>query len=343
MPAPGQKMNLNRVGWSGQGILLEFVSSSNPALKQTVSLSPPEALATLATLQEAVGDHERRYGVSWSAYDSACGALTDRLTGLQEEHLGQAGRALYLMLRNLPLNGFERSFKMQDRVLLTQRFLLGIHGERLAPPQLHELLHRLALPQAFHRPFLDALSFTSFLHFGYEGAHDGDVYKLYQEYRQQAAGPGGEPVLLYTGYKWDPREPERRSVSQYRLHRALDLPAMQSRITALLPDRSDLTAVCTDLLQGAARHCNPAELVYVEVTEEGNPRRSCDINLYAADLKLADCLPVLRRAGAGFGIASATLEDHLHPLGDAALGHISLGTARDGQAFFTVYYCLSSP
>jgi len=118
---------------------------------------------------------------------------------------------------------------------------------------------------------------------------------------------------------------------------------MVERVAALHPGRPDVARACAGLLRAAASRCDPAALTYVEVSEEDNPRLSCDVNLYPADLALAELEPLLVDAANCFGISAATLAGRVPGLRRAALGHLSTGTGRDGAPFLTIYYALPGP
>lgn len=326
------------VAWGAAGLLLQFRSSSG--VKACGLSMPAEASAALLReLRDVLGDHEARHGTAWSVHDRKLGAECDRRTGLggDGEALGEHGAGMYRLLKNLPLNGFERSFKMQPGRLLTERFLLGIRRDLLGPEHIERIVDGLGLPQAFRAAFAAALSQTNFLHFGHEGGPEGSVRKLYQEFRQDEASAG---PLLYTGYKWDPADASKHSVTQYRLQRDMGVDAMCARVAALLPGRAEIAAIASGLVRDAAARCEESGPLYVEVSEQGNPRLSCDINLYAAELALGQIEAALKQAAACFGIPHATLHALTGAMPEARLGHISTGTGRDGQPFMTVYYSL---
>ncbi|HEY4541032.1 MAG TPA: hypothetical protein VIG66_01500 [Noviherbaspirillum sp.] len=290
-------------------------------------------------LRDTLAAHAEIHGASWSEHDAVCGSETDRRTGLHpgREALGAPGARMYRLLKNLPLNGYERSFKFLPGRLLTERFLLGIHRERLGQQQLLEILDGLDVPDEFRTRFMADLPRTRFLHFGHEAGSEGVVRKVYQEY-EQAEGTSGSGSLLYTGYKWDPEQPQRRALSHYRLLRGLTLEQMLKRVTSLHADRHTLAAAARTIVTAAGTRCPATSLLYLDVSEEDNPRLSCDINLYAADMALHELAPLLEQAAACFGIAPAILDAYLATLPGAKLGHVSTGCGRDGLPFLTIYY-----
>lgn len=328
------------VAWGEQGLLLHFSEQGTTGKKQReIALSPLTATTALDALRTALALHEKTHGVSWSEHDAWLGTESDRRTGMGEggDSLGPHGRSMYRLLKNLPLNGYERSFKLLPGSLLTERFLLGIRLDRLRPDQLEEIVTQLGLPAVYRDTFRAALPRTRFLHFGHEASPERTVRKLYQEYEPISSG---EETLLYTGYKWDPESPSQHVLSEYRLQPAMPLAAMFERVTALHPARPDIAGLCIALLQSASNRRRDAKLLYVEVSEEGNPRLSCDINLYAADVPVVEIEPLLEEAAGRFGIPSEALARRVPQLREARLGHVSSGTARNGAPFLTIYYAL---
>lgn len=341
----GESNNLHAldcaVAFGKNGILVQFSAPASVAPARAFALPARTAALMLHTLQAEMADHEARHGTSWSPQDASLGAEADRRTGLGHggDLLGAHGADLYRLLKNLPLNGYERSFKLQPGRVLTERFLLGIRLDRLTPAQLNEIIDRMGLPAAWRPAFLAGLADTRFLHFGHEAAPDGTVRKLYQEHAQE--GEQNPGTLLYTGYKWEPAQPERRALSQYRAQRGLDIEEMVKRLNDLLPGQRALAAAGAGMLRQAAARCEPRALLYLDVGEEGNSRHSCDINLYAADLTLAEVEPALHDAASGLGISRQQLDAAIAQRQEAQLGHISAGIGRDGAPFMTVYYSLA--
>jgi len=90
------------------------------------------------------------------------------------------------------------------------------------------------------------------------------------------------------------------------------------------------------LAQLAAR--SSAAPIYLEVGEEGTARRSYDINLYKANLTLAEIEPVLLEAAARYALPQERFAAFYSQLRQRPFGHLSGGFARDGSDFLTVYY-----
>jgi hypothetical protein len=78
--------------------------------------------------------------------------------------------------------------------------------------------------------------------------------------------------------------------------------------------------------------------VYVEAAEEGNPRRSFDLNFYKAGLRVGDLRAPLSRLCDRYSIEDARLASLLEQSGTRPFGHLSGGVGREAEDFLTVYY-----
>jgi hypothetical protein len=88
-----------------------------------------------------------------------------------------------------------------------------------------------------------------------------------------------------------------------------------------------------------AATARPGELfLYVETDEEGDPRRSFDINLYKSELRMRDIDSSLRGLGQHYGLADAEFLPLIARIGPHLLGHVSGGLDRAGNDATTLYY-----
>jgi len=115
--------------------------------------------------------------------------------------------------------------------------------------------------------------------------------------------------------------------------------AIARRLAALYPPDSPSLAAAQEILQLAAARLGANDsFVYVEAAEEGNPRRSFDLNFYKAGLRVADLRVPLSRLCEKYSIPSARLESLLGESAARPFGHLSGGLGREGEDFLTVYY-----
>lgn len=266
----------------------------------------------------------------------------------QFAHTGQpAGKGVELLelLRGHRLEGFERSFKMSGKSLLADRFLAGIHKADLPPAELFSLCARMGMPRHFADSMRANAEAANAFHFGFEGSGEGGLYKVYLEFAAQlkpAAGDSTAPqriVLLYLAYKWEVADPAACTVARYECFPGLTTKSILRRIAALCggSDEGDAVTSMQEILGLAAgRTAKPP--MYLEVSEENNPRASFDVNLHEAGLNLAAIEPWLERQRDRFGIPAAELEPVYAPARQQPLGHLSGGINREGRDFLTVYY-----
>jgi hypothetical protein len=80
----------------------------------------------------------------------------------------------------------------------------------------------------------------------------------------------------------------------------------------------------------------------MEVDEPGNPRRSCDLNVYDAELRMRDISDLLETALTDFAVPKPQARLVFDRAADRALGHLSAGVGRDGQEFVTIYFGVES-
>ena len=86
------------------------------------------------------------------------------------------------------------------------------------------------------------------------------------------------------------------------------------------------------------RKTGAGELFVMSVEEFGNPRRSLDINLYRAGLRVKAVADLLETAALDLGSPAPETRASLARCEDLALGHLSLGVARRGAPFLTLYF-----
>jgi hypothetical protein len=93
-----------------------------------------------------------------------------------------------------------------------------------------------------------------------------------------------------------------------------------------------------EIVRLASGKVSAHNLLYLEVTEEGNPRRSFDINMYRANLKVAELHSFLGTIARQLAIPERDYHDLYESTKTQRFGHLAGGLGRDGREFFTVYY-----
>lgn len=240
--------------------------------------------------------------------------------------------------------GREDSFKLGHRRLIGGRVLIGVETSRLDCARLLAIGTELGMPEGGLELLLAHASEANAVFFGFEDLGASWVCKVYLEFwdqvRRATRLSGSQaPQLLHLGVKWDGARPGHYDVARYDCHPLLNLRTILRRMAACYaaPGAPVLCELAQAIVRAAAQRKPEASLLYLEVSEQGNPRASFDINLYKSGMRVVDAAPQLRQASAYFQLSAALIEEQLQLLGSCALGHLSSGMDRHGKPFLTVY------
>lgn len=242
--------------------------------------------------------------------------------------------------------GYEKSFKLIDRHLLRNRYMLGIEKSLLDHRTLSAICEQMEMPQKFIDEFFNNVGDANLVLLGFEEGVDDCTYKIYLEYwdrmraRMSAGRAPHEPETLFQGFKWSAMDNSRAVLTDYACFPLLEVDEIIDRLGRLLStggERRVFDAV-SEITTTAAGLAQGRQLVYLEAREEDNPRVSFDINLYSANMTLQSICRPVERLFQYFSIPNEEL-DHLYgKVGSRPLGHLSVGTDRSGKDFVTVYY-----
>lgn len=264
----------------------------------------------------------------------------------REEDAPAAARPLLRLVQELGVGfGFEKSFKLAPGGAQAERLILGVRTALAGEAALLGVCRGIGMPQDYLEEFARRLPQANTAGFGFEGDGAGGAYKVYLEFwdalrdRVQREPRDVSPALLFLGFKWDPRDAGRRAIARYTCHPLLSVEGIGARLGALYEGGAGASLeAARAILALAARRLGPGTFVYVEAAEEGNPRRSFDLNFYKAGLRVADLLPALEPLCARYGIGGDALGALAAQAGAHPFGHLSGGLGRDGRDFLTVYY-----
>ncbi len=248
------------------------------------------------------------------------------------------GMALLRLLRDLKPEGVEKSFKMAERSLLADRYLIGIHKADISPAALFSICGRMGMPEKYLSAFKENAQQANAIHFGFEGNESGGIYKVYLEFAARLEG-SSPTVLLHVAYKWDVIDSGIGTVARYECLPRLSTAAILQRLGDLYstrPDRVAFDAVREIIGLAADRMREPP--MYLEVREEGNPRASFDVNFHDAGIRVHEIGSQLARLREHYSIPADRFEPLYSRINEAALGHLSGGVNREGKDFLTVYY-----
>lgn len=242
--------------------------------------------------------------------------------------------------------GREDSFKMSHARLLTQRFLIGVPTQGITRDRILRWCDILGMPQRLRAALTQHLPEANMVGLGLEDGPDHGVYKVYLEFwdkvRLEVLRTGRpDPMLLHLGFKWLAQSGASDGrIANYTCFPRLSLHDTLTRIEQIYSDAAARTA--KDLALGIVRlaaAANPtASFLYVEAAEEGNSRRSFDINLYKSERIMGDIEPFLRGLARHYEISEEPFEALLVRVRFQLLGHLSGGVDRSGNDATTLYY-----
>lgn len=310
-------------------------------LERRIVLHPSLAKRLASSLAEAVRDHEARRGADNA---TPAGSIESAAT---DEDAPAAARPLLRLVRGLGVGfGFERSFKLSAGSLREDRMILGVRTRLVDAQSLLGVCREIGMPRDYLAQFESALPQANTAGFGFEGDEHGGVYKVYLEFweqlwqRVQREPRNVAPALLFLGFKWQAADSARGAVARYTCHPLLSVQGILRRLGALYEGRPDSPSLLAarDILALAAGRLGSGSFVYVEAAEEGNPRKSFDLNFYKAGLRVSDLQSVLQALGRRHSIPAEALQRLGASAGGRPFGHLSGGLGRDGRDFLTVYY-----
>lgn len=304
-------------------------------LDRRIVLAPSLAKQLAASLADAVRAYEARSG---GGNATPAGRIE---SVARDEDAPAAARPLLARVRDLGVGfGFEKSFKMSADGVRGDRVILGVRTRLAGEGALAGVCRAIAMPPDYLAQFEARLGEANTAGFGFEGDSNGGFYKVYLEFwdrlwqRVQRDPRDVSPALLFLGFKWAAKDSSRRALARYTCHPLLTVPTIARRLGTLSEGPSLQAA--REILAAAAARVGQDSFVYVEAEEEGNPRRSFDLNLYKARLRVADLAPVLRTLAKRYKIKDVS--KLIEETGHRPFGHLSGGVGRDGQDFLTVYY-----
>jgi hypothetical protein len=318
-------------------------------LSERIIMSPQTARRLLIQLDSFLRSYDSRCGSSNPP--SQFPARSDRLLspgGLEPASVDEKASRLFQLVQSLNVEvGFERSFKISERCLLGNRFLLGastgaIKGKR--EESILDICTSLGMPEASLRSFKEKLPDADYVHFGFEENEHTCVYKAYLEFWErikreiQDTHEVSKPFLLHLGFKWDASDNTKRSVTEYTWYPWLPLDDIVGRLLRILdPQKHGHSLETAKAILGLASARIPhQDILYLEVGEEDNPRRSFDINVYRAGLQVGELHPILLKAWQHYSIPAERWHDLYGRVASKAFGHLSGGIDRGGKDFLTV-------
>jgi hypothetical protein len=245
--------------------------------------------------------------------------------------------------------GVEYSFKMCRQTLLPNRFLITISKDSIEPhPQARILdaCDRIDMPAQFRETFLEKLPTANYVHFGFEENARSCLYKAYLEFWTKWEDEitnrpeRSDPFLLYLGFKWDASDHAKHALARYTCYPLMSAADIMTRLRDIYqgPQYEEPRAATKEILDIALARTASHNILYLEVSEGNNPRRSFDMNMYRAKIPLKDLHHLLSKMCQNYSIPTEEFDKLYEKIDDKMLGHVSGGIDRQGQDFLTIYY-----
>jgi hypothetical protein len=324
-------------------------------LSDRIVMSPFTAKRLVILLNDVVHKYEAKYGplektVSPSAVRSSAPGARPKVSDHSTEILSEKAGLLFQLVKNLDLEvGYERSFKVSEKSLLENRFLLGFSKKSIEQnphERIFDICERMEMPEIFLGDFSEKLSEANYVHFGFEENERTCIYKVYLEFYDKIQeeiknqANESEHFLLHLGFKWDVSDNTIHALTKYTWYRSLAVEDILLRLANILdPEKYQKPLdVAEGILTTASSRIPHHDILYLEVSEENNPRRSFDINMYRAALELRELHPILSKMCQHYSISSETFHALYDQVKTKIFGHLSGGIDREGKDFLTVYY-----
>jgi hypothetical protein len=321
--------------------------------KERIILNPVTAKHLAILLNNGIDDYEAKFGPleinsSPPIEPGRHSALHPPLSksDIKDE---KAGLPLQLV-KNLNVQyGFERSFKLFEKTLLANRFLLGFKKDTITQnphEKILDICRQMDMPENFLETFQKNLPEANNILFGFEENEKNCVYKAYLEFggrfekliKDNSNGP--EELLIHLGFKWDASDNTRRAIARYTCFPTFSVNDMLERLSNDFYSQDYRTPfeIAEGILTLALSRAGLDELLYFEAQEENNPRKSFDINMYLANLRLTELYPLLLKMCRHYSIPSDIFHSLYDPVKTQIFGHLTGGIDREGRDFLTVYF-----
>ncbi|RJR51574.1 MAG: hypothetical protein C4576_03515 [Desulfobacteraceae bacterium] len=245
--------------------------------------------------------------------------------------------------------GYERSFKISEGTLSGKRFLLGIKISTIGTrphEQIMALCHQLGMPEELLKEFEVCLAGANVVGFGFDEHQSRCACKTYLEFGEnfrktiEKNRRRPEPFVFHKGFKWDASDQNRKAVATYTCTPFLSLKGLLERVANVLDPDRDARAFepARQIVLAASRKISGSDMLYMDVTEEGSPRQSFDLNLYRADLRMEEIHHILSDMCRSYAIPSEELDVVYDPVRSEMFGHLAGGIDREGKDFLTIYH-----
>jgi hypothetical protein len=146
-------------------------------------------------------------------------------------------------------------------------------------------------------------------------------------------------VPLFRAFKWDALDNARRAVGTYTCYPSFSVQDILRGLSNVFDgDEYRMPFEIAAGVLGAASRVTPGSFLYLEASEDGNPRKSFDINMYRAGLQMWELYPSLSQMFQHYSIPSEEFHGLYEQVKGKVFGHLTGGIDREGRDFFSVYF-----
>jgi hypothetical protein len=253
---------------------------------------------------------------------------------------------LFSLLNELPLEGYEASFKIMLHTFHNIRFLIGVKTKNMSKNCFDNICSELKMPDTCYRQCIEKISDSNIVLFGFEEDGNHCVYKIYLEFNKKNRAmmhpkKSEDPVLQYLGFKWDAFDNRKFLVTTYIWFPFISSAIMRDRIDRLYNKSDQIQLLLIkDLIQlGLSQTMDAFEpYIYLEASDMKSKRKSFDLNLYKAGLTMGQIEPYISKSMNFFEIDTRKWNIFFWKIRNKLLGHISGGYSSSGDSFLSVYY-----
>jgi len=257
---------------------------------------------------------------------------------------------LFQLLENLKLKvAFERSFKFSNKTLLGNRFLLGIQKKSITQDPHEKLLDicaRMNMPNNLQKTFQKNLPAANIVAFGIEENEKTCIVKAYLEFgskykeafKKKPEQPN--PYLSHLGFKWDSVDNSRFALTNYRCFPAFTVEDILMRLSNRFYRQNSKNPfeIIKGILNLASSKVGHGKVLYLDVSEENNPRMSFDINIYEANICMKELHLFFLEICRHYSISDEQFHCLYEPVKNQVFGHLAGGLDRNGKSVLAIYF-----
>ena len=190
------------------------------------------------------------------------------------------------------------------------------------------------MPEEYRQSLASNYADANLVFLGFEDNEEsGCDYKLYLEFWDkcrkeiQTSKNPAEPVLLHLGFKWNPEASSHREPSRYMWFPSLSIGEILHRVSRIYSGHGekDTFEISKEIIEAGGRRSGDKSLVYLEVFEANSVRKSFDINIYRANLRMRDIHSSLSTCWQHFSIPPQQFTRLYGVVADKYFGHLSGG------------------